>query len=443
MAHGFLQKSLSRVTSTRGVLDRVAVGGGFELEWLSLGIGFALGVGTAAVARRGRWLARARRSLARLRPARDVGRPVVYGVPPPPGSWTRATLPDPDSAPVPLDRLGDALGVAGVARVVLVHGTFVGDDPFALVDRWRTLLARLDPGLAAALRGLTKQQLDRLLGDAGNFPPAAVGELAASLGDRVPVELFVWSSANHHVPRLRGARDLALSLAPHGEGAPRWPGRRRRLLLVGHSHAGQVFALLTHLLERSVIGEALRDVLADEQGEGQTAALERALDGLRRVGLDLVTLGAPPRYGYCVDGRRRRLLHVVNHRGDEPRGGSLSGVLHTRDGDYVQQWGVSGSDLVATTARDRGVDQRLDALLGVGSDTAAWVENVRARHRVHPDGQTLLVDFRDATRLTPNLLQTGLGHAVYTTRGALPLILSLAVDRFYSARDAGSMAVSS
>jgi hypothetical protein len=66
----------------------------------------------------------------------------------------------------------------------------------------------------------------------------------------------VWSSENHHVGRLEGALGLVRALATHAElGAP-----RGRILILGHSHAGQVFALVTQLLSRSLASEAILDV---------------------------------------------------------------------------------------------------------------------------------------------------------------------------------------
>ncbi len=58
----------------------------------------------------------------------------------------------------------------------------------------------------------------------------------------IPVRLFNWSSENHHIGRADGAIRLldelaSLKLQP-----------TQRVLLFGHSHAGNVFALMTNLL---------------------------------------------------------------------------------------------------------------------------------------------------------------------------------------------------
>ena len=398
--------------------------------------GVATAVVRAALRRRALQLAESADSL--VTPA---GCPHEYDWVPPPDRYSFATL--------DLDRYADAsdgvdaqsetwrdrmaaighhLAAQRVRSVIFVHGTFVGDDPFALVHQWQSMLASLDPRLGLAIRNLTKRQLDRILGDAGNFNEDYIAFVNRALGDRLPCRPFVWSSSNHHIARLRAAARLVLDLAQTSELSE----SRARALLIGHSHASQVFALTTHLLARSRIGRALLERLAQYQEDDEARRrLDAAIASVSKIRLDFVTLGAPLRYGYCLRPRRQRLLHLINHRGDEPRGGSLAGVLHTSAGDYIQQWGVAGSDLAATTSADQEANRHLDEFLGVGANTSVWLDNVRFRARVHRDGHTVLVDYRDASPLAPNFHTTGLGHSVYTTQRMLRFNFDLIVDRLY------------
>ena len=61
-------------------------------------------------------------------------------------------------------------------------------------------------------------------------------------GEGVPVRLFHWSSENHHLGRADAAVRLIDEIA-----ALELP-RRKRILVWGHSHAGNVFALMSNLL---------------------------------------------------------------------------------------------------------------------------------------------------------------------------------------------------
>jgi hypothetical protein len=315
---------------------------------------------------------------------------------------------------------GARLRQAGVRRIVLVHGTFVGDDPTSLVEAMREYLHRLSPELEVALKLATRTGASRFLGDYANYSV----EYAALLGDAlgVPCQMLVWQSANHHAARLRGALELARAIAQAKLG-------RGRVLILGHSHGGQVLALLTQLAYPSTVRAQL---LAHVRELGEDpAALEPAFAAVRRARLDLLTFGAPPRYGW-VASPRYQLLHVVNHRGAEPRAGRLLGVLHTADGDYIQQWGVAGSDFPAGSARERELNARLDKLLGDGLDVKGWLANVRHRARVHSHGHTLLVDYGDqGAGLTPNFLQTLFGHGVYTSYEAMLFNAQLMATHLY------------
>jgi hypothetical protein len=281
------------------------------------------------------------------------------------------------------------------------------------------------PDVARKLRQLTRAQVTRWLGDLSNFTPEYVAAFARATG--VDAIEFVWSGENHHAARVHGAVRLARAIALHGGGALR-PGER--VLLCGHSHGGQLFAILSQLVAGS---HGVEDLVAAAHARGEdVGALEDHLALLRRCPVDVATFGTPLRYGWGR-GVRFRLLHVVNHRGAAPRQPSLRGVLRTKHGDYVQPLGAHGSDFPATSARERRINARLDHVLGKGRDVRTWLRHLARGQRVAPQGHTVLVDYGDDAAGPLNFLATGLGHAAYTRREAMLFHAQLVADHFYPA----------
>jgi hypothetical protein len=321
--------------------------------------------------------------------------------------------------------LGERMRGAGVRLVVFAHGSFVGDDPLAIARLVEDAVPAL-PDVARRLRELTRAQVSRLLGDLSNFTADYVATFARATGlDAVE---FVWSGENHHAARILGAVRLARVIGLHGGGALR---SGDGVLLVGHSHGGQLFAILSQLVARS---HGYADLVAAAGARGEdVGALEDHLALLRTCSLDVATFGTPLRYGWGR-GVRLRLLHVVNHRGVAPRMPSLRGVLQTKHGDYVHQLGVHGSDFPAPTASERELNGRLDRVLGKGRGVRSWLRHLAQGQRVSPQGQTVLVDYGDDASAVPNFLATGLGHAAYTRRDAMLFHAQLVASHFYPPR---------
>jgi hypothetical protein len=331
-----------------------------------------------------------------------------------------------------MQEVGTRMRGAGTRLVVFVHGSFVGDDPLALARTLEGAVPGLS-GLARALRGLTRTQVSRFLGDLSNFPQDYVDALAAATG--VEAIEFTWSGENHHAARVQEAVRLARALAL-GMHSGRALGADDRVLLVGHSHGGQLFAILSQLIARSRGYEELVGAAA-ARGE-DVAVLEDHLAQLRGCAFDVATFGTPPRYAFA-SGSRLRLLHLVNHRRTAARAAALRGLFHTRRGDYVHHLGAPGSDWPAASAKDRALNERLDRVLGVGTDLRAWVRHVADGLRVSPYGHTLLVDYGDQARVVPNFWATGLGHAAYTRRESMLFHIRLVVDHFYPQPEEGDL----
>ena len=321
--------------------------------------------------------------------------------------------------------LGERMRSAGVRLVVFAHGSFVGDDPMAIARAVEDAVPVL-PEIARALRGFTRAQVSRFLGDLSNFPGDYVGAFAAATG--VEAVDFTWSGENHHAARVEGAVRLSRALAVRAGSAVR---AGDRLLLIGHSHAGQLFAVLSQLVARAHGYDELVEA-ARSRGE-DVSVLEEHLALLRRCAIDAATFGTPPRYGWAAS-TLFRVMHIVNHRGAGPRAPSLRGLFHTRQGDYIHQLGAHGSDLPAPTAREREINARLDRVLGVGTSLRVWLRHVAQGRRVSPHGHTVLVDYGDDAGTLPNFWATGLGHAAYTRRHAMLFHTRLVANHFYPVR---------
>ena len=348
-----------------------------------------------------------------------------------------------------MKEVGRTLDRAGVAAVYLAHGTFVGPDALGVLAE----LARVFPKAGRPVRRIIKRIVDKITGEVGNYTGnyAQAFESAINSPDRphIPVRRFHWSSENHHIGRADGAVRLIDELAswrlkPH-----------QRILLWGHSHAGNVFALITNLLAKN----------ADQTGN--TAAIDeffrateiyyrwpivgcvdipvwrRARDllgdrssPLFDVPLDIVTFGTPIRYGWDSTGYDH-LMHFVNHRPARgvpdyraafpPR---VNDIMDAADGDYIQQLGIAGTNIMPSVFAWRSwlADNRLKDLLQQDISPAKPADRFGAGAIVPDEGTTLLVDYGP--------LQGGIathlaGHAVYTSKQWMLFHAEEVARRFY------------
>ena len=275
------------------------------------------------------------------------------------------------------------------------------------------------------MRGISRRSSPPSL----NGPSTGRGTVPHSL----PVRLFHWSSENHHIGRADGAVRLIDELASRRELSG------GRVLVWGHSHGGNVLALMTNLLANDPATnrrffEAARSYYRWPWW-GTTdihvwhrvrRMLEEDEHPLRRVALDLVTLGTPVRYGWDSGGFAN-LLHFIYHR---PAAGlppyraafppPISDVLAAAGGDYVQQFGIAGTNTGHPLWAWRAwlADIRLGRLLQPGLRLRDTLARLRLGVRAHHEGINLLVDYGPARG---HLGQHFAGHAVYTRLSLAPL----------------------
>ncbi len=338
-----------------------------------------------------------------------------------------------------MQRGGEALRVQRTTRIVLMHGTFVGDDAGGVFNE----LDRYLPGAYAVLGNWWSRGIGLLVGDRGNFTDKYQDRLQEALSvpdaPQVAVENVRWSSENHHLGRASAAvRQLdALIQSP--------PQSGERILLLGHSHAGNVFALLTHLISGDATRvqaffDAARTYYEGPQADKLDGQVwNRVRDSLlnqplpfQAEQLDMVTLGTPIRYSWHPRGYGR-LLHVVFHRPspDLPPylvrfPPSIAKLQYATGGDYVQQLGIAGTDIPPNLLLKHAVtaNTRLQELLQTGL-TGTLREHWAMGQRVPDAGETQLVDYGD---VGGNIFDHVAGHAVYTLESQMLFLFEQIVE---------------
>ena len=336
--------------------------------------------------------------------------------------------------------VGDRLREAGVGLVLVAHGTFVGQDVGSV---W-TELGRWAPAMREVISRRNKAWINAVVGDRGNYTSRFVELFERGVNrpgePHIAVELFDWSGENHHVGRADGAVRLVDRLQRHDPD--------QRVLLWGHSHAGNVFALATNLVAASV--EA-RDAFFQAAQIAFRSPVHRGVDvpvwqdvwdrlSDQQVPslidkLDIVTFGTPVRYGWDTGGDRN-LLHVVHHRPASNREEYLAGFPPTRagmldaaEGDVVQQIGIAGTNVVPGVLfwRTLLADRRLNRFLQPGLPATQLQTRLALGMRVPEEGHTQLVDYGP---ISGSIVEHLAGHAVYTLPRWLAFHAGQVADRF-------------
>ena len=333
---------------------------------------------------------------------------------------------------------------ADVSGILLIHGTFVGTDALGLFRK----LAHFWQPAGEWLKQSSKQLSHVIAQDAGNYSPQYAEFLEHTVnqdeGPHIPVHLFSWSGENHHLGRADGAIQLLQQLT-------QWQHLRPgRILCWGHSHGGNLLALLTNLLgsHRRVRRRFFRTVSRFYRWPGDRTVTNNTWRGMRKLldqdepvfpnhTFDMVTFGTPIRYGWDT-GVAKRLLHFVHHRrsagrrpDQAPYPITAGDFLQGKHGDCVHQLAIAGTNWAPTVLswRARRADRRLHRLLQKGVPSRDLLTHLEQGGRVAEDGHTLLVDYGDpASQQTQHLA----GHSIYPRREWLAFHLNEVASRFYS-----------
>jgi len=197
--------------------------------------------------------------------------------------------------------------------------------------------------------------------------------------------------------------------------------------MIGHSHAGQVFSLITQMFDRRIREKLLEVAKLLEFDPKQTL---RSLKDLELLSFDFVTLGMPPRYSWYLN-ERMQLLHLINHRGGSHKAGSFRGILHTLDGDYVQQAGIRGTDTINIVPKLRMANLKLNDILDGGTSVRRWLEDIKLKNRIPRFGYSYLIDYQDNSYGKPNLFRTIFGHGTYTETRFMEFNMRIITEHFY------------
>ncbi|WP_372367772.1 hypothetical protein [Candidatus Uabimicrobium sp. HlEnr_7] len=327
-----------------------------------------------------------------------------------------------------MSMLAEKLINNNVQSVYFVHGTFVGNDPFGTVEYLKKIYPDMSPDLEEKLRDIIKHSNDLLFEDTANFTPEYTNLFSKALGDKIPCHRYEWSSGGYHWARLKSAILLTKSIAQ--EISQRSELENGRILLVGHSHAGQLFALLTNFLSESKGVDRLMEIASE--GGVDVSQMSKWLQQIRKVKLDIVTYGTPPLYGWG-EKSTFRLLNIINHRGKSHLAGDLEdGILFTKDGDYIQQIGITGSGVIASNPWEQRLNEKLYPILGPENNQKVLQKNIAHKMRIPHYGKTLLVDFKDASELFPNCITTLFGHGANTRYEKMLFNTQIIIKHFYT-----------
>ena len=318
---------------------------------------------------------------------------------------------------------GQRLHDQGVGVVFFIHGTFVGADPFDLSRLLERGLPNIGRPLLKKVINRYNRRKDSLIGDKGIFSEDYVALFEAGIEHKVACHRFTWSSGNHHYARLTATLGLIdqLSSLEQSNGS--------RFLLIGHSHGGQLFALMTQMMDDFSLAKELTALAIKGGFDTNVKDVLSQLKILKGLSLDFVTLGTPKRYQWALS-PKQRVLHMINHRGKDIQGGVYRGLLGTRDGDYVQQWGIEGSDSLSPVIKHAQINHALNDYLGVGFGINHWSSQIRMKQRLHPVGHNLLVDYKDKSRGI-NFVTTMFGHGIYTRYQTMLFNIKEIINYFY------------
>ena len=365
--------------------------------------------------------------------------------------------------------LGTRLSQTGVRVIVLLHGSIIGTDVFGVqrldelgglkrgysrgvagLDALLALMREQSNGIPPAPGWLkpplidddaTRKLLDEQIGDAGNFTNSYVELMKQSLNrglDR-PIHCVrkLWSCEHHHLGRALAAVSILGYLRNWCETYKL--GQGDRILVQAHGQAGLVLALVSNLLcvtstsSRTRLFEILTAFASQANRPDITTTIQRIAPllatgtFLNEAMLDVVTLGAPVRYGWDPSGLGR-LVHFVNHRNLRTDGKTWLSKMELPQitmempiawgGDYIQQLAVACSDAVPVTDAGQAANKAVWEIVEPFDGFERWLECARRAVRIPGEGLGILADYKDSTGST-NVRDHYFGHAAYTRMNAM------------------------
>lgn len=306
-----------------------------------------------------------------------------------------------------------------ISTVIFIHGTFTGDDPFDFISLLEHLFPAKALGIIRSIQRAYKKNKSIIFRDLGNFENDYVKLVQEAFGEKINCLNYHWPSANHHYSRLQGLIGLLPFISKEKE----------NVLLVAHSHGGQILALLSQMRNSPTILRQMKNIISQMDAPDALADLR----AIRKKTLYYASLGTPARYQWKL-GARDKAVHIINHRGEDLCPPLLKGILTTKYGDYIQRMAINGSDSLIGLQRPREISQKMDLIVGPGQNLTLWKQIVFQKSRLHNSGTNILVDFKDHA-MTPNFLSTLFGHGTYTRKEYLNFLTSLIVGHLITEKN--------
>ena len=319
---------------------------------------------------------------------------------------------------------------SSIDRVLLIHGTFVGDDALGWNDQIEKLFPAFGQQLGRKLDQWSKQIADLAFKESGNYTEEFRREFENSINrsasTQIPIELFQWSGQNTHSARCRAAVRL---LAEYSNEPTNFDtASTNRLHVWCHSHGGNVLAIATNLIGATLevqleFLEMVRPVCEQDSPTRQALELLESIFRSKKSHtlpkFEIVNFGTPIRYGWDIGGYEK-LLHFVHHRPKPGTPDHLAAPIEVDldlitkpQGDFVHRIGIANSNFLPFILDSNLVktEIKLASYLEQGVLRKQYLNRVQHGLRVADEGKSLLVQYDDKNGLARKFF----GHGIYTT----------------------------
>jgi hypothetical protein len=314
---------------------------------------------------------------------------------PPPAKYSQKVVPLPGLEAISLEKVSSLLKKHKVAKLYILHGTFAGFDPLGAGD------VPLFKDVSGNLARFIKWQIR----GRGYVEKKVLDDLNACL----PTQMIDWSGENHHLGRLKGAYKLLSTISPTKSGP---------ILVIGHSHAAQVMAMVQHMRLHSETGLKLLS-FAPRLGYNSDELLEKARL-LMSQSFHWMTLGSTLRLDFPLPSQDF-LCHFLNIRLNLNSQVSINenGILKQGRGDLVQSIATHGSDFMAALPKHVSLNRELNEVLGKGIDPKTWLRSLKDGIKIGDQGVTFVLDYGDSRTPIFGPIKSLFGHGVYFSERAL------------------------
>ena len=342
--------------------------------------------------------------------------------------------------------IANCLIQSSVKKIYFIHGTFTGEDALGVIGFIEPFLPKNIAGILIneKLKSMVKRSKDILYKDMANFTQPYLNLCNDGFAKQLECELFIWSSGNYHLARLSGALKLLNSIANDIRQEVVKPNER--ILFLNHSHAGQLCCIITQLLENKEPAKELFEIIKQIKTYNINDIIND-LKLIKNIKLDFITLGTPIRYewGICDN---YRLMAIVNNRSPI----NINGIWSNRDGDYIQHYGITGTDLIPPPGII-SLNDKLDSILDEGRNRSIALKALKEKEIKTPInikkediGLNIFVDYQDHF---PNplifdnvlfpmpllALRSKFGHGVYTSKKTMLFNFKTILEHFYMGKN--------